>query len=230
MIKNQKNKYAMYDGVTAYLDNSASKYAGNEEFISHLESFKTLNEKIALREDERNKATTGKTINKKNNRETVTNEALAVAGALYAYAKKNGMTTFMESVKFNLSKFNDFRDNVLLIELNSIKEKAAEYSEAISKYGITAERLNEFIQSIESYSNALNAKAAGGSLKTGASKSMTTLFGEADSILDSIDRLMENYKMSDENFYQGYKASRVIKDLGVRHKTGTDSQTEPTNS
>ena len=45
-----------------------------------------------------------------------------------------------------------------------------------------------------------------------------TLFKETDDILDSIDRLMENYKVSNGEFYAGYKTSRVIKDLGIRHK------------
>lgn len=218
MIKNQKNKYSMYDAVSAFLDENSSNYSGNEEFTEHINSFKASVNTIELKEDLRNKATKGKVTDKNINRESVTNQALGIAGALYAMAKKNGNVTLLESVKYTKSGLNRFRDTGLVIELNSIKEKAVEYSEAITRYGISSDRLAEFTENIKIYEDALAAKASGGATKSGAVKSLLTLFKETDDILDSIDRLMENYKVSNSEFYDGYKTSRVIKDLGIRHK------------
>ncbi|HMQ70623.1 MAG TPA: hypothetical protein PKA90_16700 [Ignavibacteria bacterium] len=218
MIKNQKNKYAMYDAVSAFLEEKSSNYSGNEEFTEHVNSFKASVNAIELKEDLRNKSTRGKVIDKNINRGSVTDQALAVAGALYAMAKKNGNVTLLESVKYTKSGLNRFRDTGLVIELNSIKEKAVEYSEAISRFGISSDSLAEFTGNIKIYEDALAAKASGGATKSGAVKSLMTLFRESDNILDSIDRLMENYKVSKSEFYDGYKTSRVIKDLGIRHK------------
>ncbi|MEZ4691322.1 MAG: hypothetical protein R3A12_14635 [Ignavibacteria bacterium] len=157
------------------------------------------------------------------------NEALAVSGAIYAYAKKSGNITLMESMNFTRTKLGRFRDTGLVIELNSIKEKAIEYSEPISRYGITGEKITQFDDNITAYDNALSAKAAGGPTRSGASKSLVTLFNDAGSILDSIDKLMENYLVTETGFYEGYKAARVIKDLGLRHKADPDMQAAPEN-
>jgi len=225
MLKNQKNKYAMYNAVIAHLEKNSSKYTDNEEFINHRDSFKSLAESIESKEDERNKATSGKTKDKLAKREKVTIFALGVAGAICAYAKKSGFMTVAESTKLTKSKLNSFRDNVLLIELKSIREKADQYSDAISKYGFPAEKIEEFVNSILQYSNALRAKANSGAVRKGATKSLKTLFKETDIMLDSIDRLMENYRDTHKEFYDGYKASRVIKNLGIRH----NPEEEPVN-
>lgn len=64
------------------------------------------------------------------------------------------------------------------------------------------------------HSKALGAQDTGGAEKKKArNKSLSTLIKDADSVLDSIDKLMENYKNSNEEFYAGYKTARVIKDL-----------------
>ncbi len=52
--------------------------------------------------------------------------------------------------------------------------------------------------------DALAAKNSGSATLTGAIKTMVTLFKDADSLLDSIDRFMEKYKIDDKDFYDGY--------------------------
>lgn len=113
------------------------------------------------------------------------------------------MITLMETTRITKSRLELLRDDVLVIELNSIKDKAIDNAEAITNYGVPAERLTKFINSITQYTKALGARASGGSQKTGATKSLTTLFKEADSMLDSIDRLMENYRDTHKEFYDG---------------------------
>lgn len=230
MIKNHKNRYAMYDAVSAYLEENSSKFTDNEEFSAHFNSFKSLMNEIELKENQRVLATTGKVTNKNINRDSVTDMALGIAGVIYAYAKKEGNITLMESMKYNKGKFKAFRDTGLVINLTSIKEKALENSEAISRYGISAEKLEQFATKIAEYSNALGAKAAGGAEKSGASKSLKTLFKESGDILDSLDKIMESHKVNDRQFYDGYKSARVVKDLGVRHKDEKDENGGDANS
>lgn len=224
----------MYEAVTAYLENNSSKYSDNAEFTDHFSSYRAAVTEIALTEDQRSKAVTGKTKSKNILREQVTEQALAVAGAVYSFAKKSGNVSLLESTDQNKSKLDRFRDTVLVIELNFIKDKALENSQAMEGYGFTAQKLSEFADNINAYANAVGAKAAGGAAKSGASKSLVTLFKDASDILDSIDRLMEIYRGSDEEFYQGYKSARVVKDLGIRHKeqdTITNAgQNQPENS
>jgi len=220
MIKTQKNKYSMYVGVRAYLDDHSAGYEDNEEFNEHMNSFKSILEEIAAKEDERSKATLGKVKYKAKIRKSVTDQALAVAGAIYSYAKKSGNDNLKDSVDFKKSDFVKFRDAGLVIELESLKDKAVQHSAEIARYGITAEKLTGFQNEAAKYADALGAKNTGSATRSGANKTMVSLFKEADNLLDSIDRFMENYKISDKDFYDGFKSARVIRDLGTRHKDG----------
>lgn len=218
--KNQKNKYSMYIGVRAYLDDHSEGYSDNEEFNDHINNFKSILQDIAAKEDERSKATLGKVKNKSRMRKEATELALAVSGAIYSFAKKTGDVALRESMDLRSSDFKKFRDSVLLIELNSIKDKAAQYSADIARYGITADKLTEYGEKTAKYAEALGAKDTGSATRSGASKTMISLFREADSLLDSMDRIMAYYKVSDQDFYEAYKAARVIRDLGIRHGGG----------
>ncbi|HMS34393.1 MAG TPA: hypothetical protein PKC91_09920 [Ignavibacteria bacterium] len=217
MQKRQKNKFAMYGTVHTFLEDKSAVYADNEEFNLHRISLKQNLAEIRLKDDTGKKATKGKSKNKEVTRTSVSSQALAVAGALYAYAKKSGNQSLIASMNLTKSKLDKLRDSELITELNSIKEKAIEKSADIRKYGIPAEKLESYTTNIETYSKALGAQDTGGAVKKGAYKSLSTLFKDADSLLDSIDKLMENYKDSNEDFYAGYKTARVIKDLGIRH-------------
>ena len=50
MIKNQKNRYTMYEAVTAYLEDNSSKYSDNVEFADHFSSYRAAVTEIALTE------------------------------------------------------------------------------------------------------------------------------------------------------------------------------------
>jgi len=227
MIKHQKNKYSMYVGVRAYLDKHVSGYEDNIEFNEHINSYKAAINEIELKEDERNKATKGKVKSKTVSRETASDLALAAAGALYSFAKKRGDVTLMDSVKHRRSGFTRMRDALLVIELNSILDKSKQYRSEISRFGITPEILSEFENEVMRYTEALGAKNTGSATKSGAKKTMAALFSEADSLLDSIGRFMDLYRIKDPEFFAGYRSARSIKDLGIRH-TGGNSKKEIT--
>ena len=47
---------------------------------------------------------------------------------------------------------------------------------------------------------------------------LSELFVQADEVLkEEIDPMMQVFRMSDAEFYNEYRAARVIRDLGVRH-------------
>ena len=226
MQKRQKNKFAMYGTVHTFLDDKSAIYADNEEFNLHRISLKQNIADIRLKDDAGKKATKGRSKDKEVNRDSVTAQALAVAGALYAFAKKTGDQPLIASADLTKSKLDKLRDSELITELNSVKVKANEKSAELIKFGIPLSQLESYTTNIETYSKALGAQDTGGAEKKGAYKSLSTLIKDADSVLDSIDKLMENYKNSNEEFYAGYKTARVIKDLGIRHKDDEEGEGE----
>ena len=234
MIKRQKNKLSMYGTVRTYAEDNSSVYSDNEEFVSHVSLLNLTLDEIGLKEDVRKKATSGKTKAKKVTRAFVSKQALGVSGAIYAFAKKTGDQTLMAKTDIKKSKLKKLRDTELMIELNSIKVKGMELSSEIAKFGIAASKLDAYLRNIEIYSKAIGASSTGGAVKKGAFKTLKTLFEEADSFIDSMDRMVENYSDSHAEFYAGYKAARKIKDLGIRHDEvvvpETQLQTQPENA
>lgn len=226
MQKRQKNKFSMYGTVHTFLEDKSAVYADNEEFNLHRISLKENIAEIRLKDDAGKKATKGKAKNKEVTRTYVTKQALAVAGALYAFAKKSGNQTHIASMDLTKSKLDKLRDSELITELESILEAANGKKSDLLKYDITQAKLESFAANIMTYSIALGAQDTGGAIKKGAFKSLSTLFKDADSLLDSIDKLMENYKDSNEEFYAGYKTARVIKDLGIRHNEEEEEEPE----
>lgn len=222
MIKRQKNKLAMYGAVLTYISDNSSIYSDNDEFTAHKTSLSQTLDELRLKEDARNKATKGKVQEKIITRAAVTNQALAVAGALYAFAKKQGNQTLIESTKLTKSKLDRLRDVELIIELNSINDNANQNLAELTKYGITTSKLQSYFSNIDLYSRAIGAKDSGSAAKKGANRTLSTLFQDADDLIDSIDKLMESYRDSNGEFYTGYKGARVIKDLGTRHIEGEE--------
>lgn len=226
MIKRQKNKLSMYGTVRTYAADNSSVYSDNEEFVSHVSSLNLTLDEIGLKEDVRKKATSGKTKAKTVTRAFVSKQALGVSGAIYAYAKKTGDQTLISTANIRKSKLDRLRDTELMIELLSIKAKGTELSTEIAKFGVPASKLDEYSRNIEIYSKAIGASGTGGAVKKGAFKTLKTLFEEADSIIDSMDRMVENYSDSHAEFYAGYKTARKIKDLGIRHDEAEAPETQ----
>lgn len=220
MQKRHKNKLAMYSAVQSYVDDNQNLISGNEEFMLHKNSLTDLIIDIRNKQEIKNNATKGKVKDKDLTRDLVTKQALAAAGALFAFAKKTGNQPLVASVNYSRSRLDRLRDVELIIVLNSIKDKLNENSAEMIKYGISAEKLSAFLTNIETYSRAVAAKDSGGATKKGASVTLETLFKNADDLLISIDKLMENFIDSNGDFYSGYKSARVIKDLGVRRNSG----------
>ncbi len=227
MQKRLKNKFAMFTTVHTYLKDKSTLYMDNEEFISHANSLRNTIAEIRLKDDAGKKATKGKSKNKEVTKTSVTNQALAVAGALYAFAKKSGNQTLLASMNLNKTKLEKFRDTELITELNSIKDKATEFSAEIAKYGISSAKLESYTANIETYSNALGEQDTGAAQKKVAYTSLSALFKEADDLIDSIDRFMENYKDSNPDFYAGYKTARGIRDLGIRYNDEDEEAGNP---
>ena len=204
--------------VYAYAAENSNVYSDTEEFVSGIAKLKGLLDLIKDKEDERSTVVTGKTKDKNVTRKSVSDFAVMVAGAIYAYGKKSENVVLTEKVNISLSFLNSLRNHDLVIVLESIVELAEENSAVLVPFGITAEKLLEYKARVTQYSKALSAKDSSGASKSSAVKSLRHLFKECDDILDTLDKLVKGYIESNAAFYNGYKAARVTKNLGIRHE------------
>ncbi len=218
MIQRQKNKLTTFETVQAYLEKNSSVFGNIEQFVNVQNAFKSKLQEIAAKEDLRMNASKGKTLDKNLTRKKATSTALVVAGALYAFGKDTKNIPLTEKANIKISKLDKMRNIELPIALNTIKGLIMENTEALHGYGLSQERQASFESKIEGYVAALNARQSSAAQKSGASKVLSGLFKEAGVILDSIDKLAEGFREDNFQFYKGYKAARVFKNLGIRHR------------
>lgn len=218
MLKTQENKLSMYEAVNSYLETNSGVYSGIAELMEMKGEFVLNKVKLSRKEDERINAKIGKVEEKSTARESVTMPALAISGAIFAYAKKTGDPELQKKSDITISDLDRIRDSEFPIALNSIKDLASANLSNLSGFGINEEMVTNFGSRIERYAKALGSKESSGATKKGASDSLEKLFRSGDSILESIDRMLERYREENPEFYNGYKKSRQIIYTGVRHR------------
>lgn len=216
MNKIQKNKLSMFGRVDSYLIEKEPEYTSNQELKNFADELKTKYDEISNKEDERNNSTKGTSPAKSSAKDSVIESTVAIAGALFTFAKKNNDLVLMEKTNLTRSKLKVKRDVELSIILKSIKDLVQLNIASLAGYGIDAAKLAAFEQRINKFEQAKDELETSGSKKSGTIVSLSQLFIQADDIINSIDKLMEGFRETNLEFYSGYKTARTIKDIGTR--------------
>lgn len=224
MKKRLGNKISMYEGVHAYLTEH------EEIFISiagMIELRGKLHDKITEihgKQNEKENVAKGKKEAKEATRENMITQGLAFAAKLFDLGKKSKNIELSAQSDFTRSMLGKLRDPELVNLLETIKTNAASNIQELSAYGITQDKFDSFINSFNVYKAAINSKLSSAAIKVSANKTLTVLFKEADVILRTIDKMMEEFHDTESQFYLGYKNARSIKDLGLRHRPPVENQ------
>lgn len=218
MLKNQKNRFLMLEGVHAYLTEHEEIYQSETGLIEARDSLLAKMTEINETEHQRFNVLAGKVNARTASRNKMTTLGLAIASKLYSLGIKSGSSELTAQSDYSRSVLIKKRDIELLVILDTIKSNAVSQAEALSQYGITAEKISAFAEGIASYRDKVESKISAQSIKAGAGKNIEKLFTEARVILKSIDKMMEEYYESGSQFYMGYKSARSIKNYGIRHR------------
>ena len=218
MIKRHENKITMLDAVHAYLSEHDNIIESNSGIAMIKEELGRKITEIRIREVLRENVNKGKTKAKHNYRNEIIRIGLSIASKLYDYGKKSGNAELLTQSDFARSDLSRIRDSELINLLHNVSENTEIYLESLSSYGITREKADEFISKMNAYRNSLENQLASKAIRISAKKSLVVLFNEADMILTSLDKMVEEFHRTDVQFYNGYKSARSIKNLGIRHR------------
>ena len=228
MTDRQENKFTMYEAVSDLLDANTAKTASMPAFVTAFNSFKDAMAAISEKNIQKNTATTGRTATKNQKQTELIEAAVPVAGALYALGTATEDPRLQALGNVKKGYLSNLRDTELTDAVTNIKNLADGYSADLADYGITAAIISALDTKLTAYSSALGTKESSVSTRVAAGKVLEDLFDDADSILkDQLDRMMEMFAPSDQQFYQEYKSAREIKDLGHRLETPAEP-TPPT--
>jgi hypothetical protein len=225
MNKKQENKLAMLKTVDTYLDENREIAGTIAEFNTNHQQLKSVYNEIMAKDDQKINALKGRTVNKREAKRKVTSAAKSIAGGLFAFGKKSGDNIIMKKADIYVSKLIAMRDIELIEAAESLRNLALEYSDALAEFGISAAKLTAFSSKISEYDNAVGQKQNSIIIQTGATKTLKTLFSEADSVLLSMNKLADSLKDEHPEFVRDYYAARVVKKFGTRYNADEDEKT-----
>jgi len=229
MTTNQNNKFSMYSASINVLKTYADRTAAIPAFATSYQRFDGLLSQIREKDKERSGKTAGKVAAKDEAEDAMVMATVIVSSALAALARSKGNVQLKEAVHFPESKLRHVRANeqVNMAKLTHDLGKANE--EELAQYGVSTTMLEDLQARITAYELAIKEVASGLAERTGAKTAVSDLFIQADEVIkEELDPLMQGFRVKDPEFYNDYRAARVIKDIGVRHnKAGQPAAPAP---
>ena len=215
MKERGENKLSMYHAVKGVCNDHQVVWNGMPAFANAFSSFDTKIGEIEAAADIQSGVVTGITKDKQKEEDEMIAMAVKIAGAVFAYASINGKNELKDRVDYSKSAMSKARDSELLSICRNILNVANEHVDFLADFGITAEKLTTFDGEIADFADALSKPREAITRRSEATSRLVELFFEADNILkEQMDPLMEMYKDSNRDFYNQYKAARMIIDLG----------------
>lgn len=229
MNRNQSNKFGMYNGVLSQLDSRSENNNIPQALQTGRDDLQAKIREIEQKDQEKGTVTSGKTVVKNQTGHKLIDQIMIISGPLTAWAVVNDNPEIKAIAGDKRSYLTRIRDNELGQKAEAILNAAEQQLSGLADYGVTQDHLTSLQALIETYRSALGDKESSFADRVSASVSLKTLFQEADEVLKlRLDPLMESIRPIDDDFYYGYKAARVIKDLRGSAGRRTSAATEAT--
>ena len=152
--------------------------------------------------------------NKSQYRKTLVMLGADTSRKITAYAKFTNNQVLLSETKYTESDLNKMADTSLRDAVQGIYDRAQSNLTALTPYGITAATQTSLQNAINSFVTSIPKPRLSIADKKQTTDQLANLFKQADATLDSIDTLVEIVRLSQPNFYKGYKAARKIVDTG----------------
>lgn len=146
-------------------------------------------------------------------------EALLVTTADYArklgaYAKFTNDAKLAQEVKFSEGKLRQVADTAVKNYGQIVYDLAQPLVGSLAPYGITDETQATLAGAITAYNDSIGKPGAERSEGTQLTKQLATLFKTADTALENMDAAVEIVRLTQVDFYNGYKSARKVIDTG----------------
>ena len=231
MTAEQSNKFSMYSATANVMKSHIDRITGTTALAASYDRFDTMLEQITQKDKERIGKTTGKVAAKDEAEDALVMAAVIVSSGVAALARTKGNVQLKEAVHFPESRLRHARPSEQLNMAKVAYDLAKANAQDLVSYGITATMLDDLKARITAYENAVKEVVSGLAERSGARTAVSDLFVQADEVLkEELDRMMQVYRISDPEFYNDYRAARVIRDIGVRHNKPGQPAAPPAGS
>lgn len=223
MKRHERNKLLMIDAVASYLSGNQSVTANVPVIAEGMAKLISIQDSIRSYEELQSNIAKVSSAQKAEARQRAEFAGSAFAGKLYSFGINIGNTEIIKKYEVTISDFRIAGDVMLVTKLLAIKDDVRNNLSALGSHGITQESYEEFAATVDKYVISVGKKETSYAQRSAAVKSISALFDEASETLKSLDKLVEEYRSKNPNFFNGYKSARRIKDFGYRSKAVPES-------
>ncbi len=213
----------MIDAVASYLSGNQSVTANVPVIAEGMAKLISIQDSIRSYEELQSSVAKVSSAQKAEARQKAEFAGSAFAGKLYSFGINTGNTEIIKKYEMTISDFRIAGDVMLVTKLLAIKDDVRINLSALGSHGINQESYEEFAATVDKYVTSVGKKETSYAQRSAAVKSISALFDEASEALKSLDKLVEEYRSKNPNFFNGYKSARGIKDFGYRSKAVPES-------
>lgn len=220
MKKTQENKLSMYLAVQKVCADNSSVWNGIVACTNAVTELQNKINEITAKRQIQEDNTKGITEDKTELRNKMVEKAMFVKGAIQAYATNTNNHALYESVNYSASEIKRIADTIARDRALLIYNKGNSNLTSLSDYGVNAGVLSGLQSSINDFAGIMASPRTAKSISKAATLEISELINEADVIVKKkLDKLMLQFKESNEAFYNTYLNAREIIDLGKGSKT-----------
>ena len=214
MNNKQENKFTRNENVQEVMEDNSAIVGTVPKLQEETNELIVLNTAIKAKDSERLGVTTGKTLNKADARNELTDIAMAACGSLFALGKNTNRNELIELGKTSRTVFDKMRDTQVLTFCGNINNVVITNSADLGDYGFGAAKQAEFPVKLTAYNDALSEKEGAFSSHKGMTSSLEELFESADDKIEIIMKLSEVLRADQPEFLSTLEAANVIRNLG----------------
>ena len=214
MNKKQENRFSMYLATVDFCEQNTDIITTLPDFSTNLTNLKTTCDEIHVIIETQAADTSGTTADKNVLKENLILLAADTARKLVAFAKLTKNQKLLKEISYTESDLRHLPDTILPDTAKLIYDRAQANLTALAAYLITAESQTALLQAITDFKAVLASPRVEKISQEQATKQLAELFVAGDEALANMDAVVEIVRLTQPNFYAGYKLARKIIETG----------------
>lgn len=214
MTSQQEDRLSMYLTFKDYQAPHSSITDGLPNYLENSNIFLDTIPQIQSIWEQQKLSKKGVTDGKNQLKETLIVLTADYARKLGAYAKFTNNAKLAQEVKFSEGKLRQVADTAVKNYGQIVYNLSQPLIGSLPQYGINEETQATLADAITAYNDSIGKPGAERSEGTQITKQLAALFKTADTALENMDAAVEIVRLTQVDFYNGYKSARKVIETG----------------
>lgn len=220
MDARSENTLSMFFTTDVKLKDNAALFANIPALANAVARFRGLLTNLKGLVVAQRVSTKGATADKRSALIEMVEAAVAVAGAVAAYASETNNGVLLQKVEVSDSGLRRTRDTEVSAVCQGIHDVATANLAHLADYGVDADVLTDLQGKVGMYDGNISLPTSTKGDKKAAGQALKVTLATTRKVLEgSIDKQMLRFRLSQPDFYNQYRAARVIIDSPGGHKS-----------